>query len=54
MIGSVVGNRVRSIRHLPRNEDAAFSADMHAFHSVIEARNEASRSLREGHGLWIA
>lgn len=44
----------RTVRKLPRNKQPAFPAHLHAAKTLIEARNDAPKSLRESQRLGIA
>lgn len=43
-----------TIRQLPRNEQPALATHLHSGKALIEARNQAAKSLRKRHRLWIA
>jgi hypothetical protein len=44
----------RSISHLPGDEDAALTADLHADKALVKAWNCATGALMKRHGLHIA
>ena len=48
-----VRDGARAVGHLPGNEQPALPADMHAYHTIIEARDQPAHALRKGHWLRL-
>ena len=54
MSGIRTGPSLRAVSQLPRNEDAALAANLHAGKSLVKARNRAPIALREADRLGWA